>query len=178
MATSKEQQLYYDPFLSSRVATIFGGQLENPAEVGCTPWSAAGPPASLPKSPAKLRLRPAAMWGRLAGAPSGSGGLSIRLPAASTMPENRPKSLRLAAMRVRQSCLSSRACGPPIGMKTLRSRDGVFSMGCMGPSTVQPPFSISTCPSREAMNHQLLRAVELLKTKGLSEQLLERRLAG
>jgi hypothetical protein len=31
------------------------------------------------------------LWGRLATC----GGLSIRLPAASTMPENRPKSLRL-----------------------------------------------------------------------------------
>jgi hypothetical protein len=42
---------------------------------------------------------PTILWGRLAGAPSGSGGLPIRLPAATTMPENRSGSLRLAAMR-------------------------------------------------------------------------------
>src|SRR5580658_9787280 len=78
------------------------------------------------------------LWGRLVTC----GGLSIRLPAASTMPENRSKSLRLAAMRGR----------------------------------LQPAFSITTRPGRDVMNQQLLRKVDLLKIKGLSEQLPESRL--
>jgi VWFA-related protein len=69
-----------------------------PAKVGRTPWSAAGPPASVSELPSKApelgrfskslvasrskptNLRLAAIWGRLLGAPSGSGRLVIGLP--------------------------------------------------------------------------------------------------
>jgi hypothetical protein len=69
-------------------------QGENPSEVGRTPWSAAGPPASLPQSPAKLRLRLAALWGRLATC----GGLPIRPPLA---PGNRSAPMAVAPSELR-----------------------------------------------------------------------------
>src|SRR5580658_3824633 len=97
------------------------GTVENPVEVGRTPWSAAGPLASLPRfrrEPRKRRVfialgGPQVHADRLAGAPSGSGGLSIRLPAANTTPENRPKSLQLAAMWGSQSWLQPASAPAP-----------------------------------------------------------------
>jgi hypothetical protein len=44
-------------------------------------------------------------------------------------------------------------------------------------SWLQPAFSATTRPRRDVMNQQLLREVDLLKIKDLSEQLLESRLS-
>jgi hypothetical protein len=54
------------------------------------------------------------LWGRFLGVPSGSGGLSIRLPhlyAPATALENRQHRLRLAAMRGRLAGVPSGSGG-------------------------------------------------------------------
>jgi hypothetical protein len=96
--------MYYNSFQSSRAATILY-HCKQTAEPMWGRLATCGRLAiGLPAARATLdhrqrRLRLAAMWGRLAGVPSGSGRLAIGLPVARATLDHRLRSLRLAAMR-------------------------------------------------------------------------------
>ena len=95
-------------------------------------------------------LRRAAMWGRLVGVPSGSGGLVIRLPAARTIPGTRLHCLRLAAMRGRLPGVPSGSGRLLIGLPEAITMPENPCTPCLwgSQSWLQPAFSrlFTPCP--------------------------------